>query len=304
MRAYDTQWQRFQTWCRTRGVAPLPAAPVVVAQYVAENAQTGAAIASINVMLTAIRFSHRAAGLAFGRTHPALTLVLDGIRREHVRAQRQAEPLTGKLLSEILATLRRAPTDLRDAALLSLLYLFALRASEVVALDWMHGGTGSGRCTIGSEKAEVMLLGSMASACNPQAIVIPTRSNLLALQAIQAWVAHADIKPGEPLLRALTRGGVGGSRMHVGSVGALVKRAVARHLMRIGTPTEDAGAARRRFSGHSGRVGLYVSACEAGVPAQHTAALAAHTSMAMVLRYAHRAQMLRCSPHAWPEVGV
>jgi hypothetical protein len=42
-RAYDAQWQRFQTWCRTRGVAPLPAAPVVVAQYVAENAQAGAA---------------------------------------------------------------------------------------------------------------------------------------------------------------------------------------------------------------------------------------------------------------------
>jgi hypothetical protein len=135
--------------------------------------------------------------------------------------------------------------------------------------------------------------------------MIPTQANPRALQAVQAWVAHADIEPGQPLLRALTRGGgISRSRMHVASVGVLVKCAIARHLTRIGTPAEEAVVTTRRFCGHSGRVGLYVSASEAGVPAQHVAALARHKSMTMVLRYAQRAQMLRCSPHAWPSVGV
>ena len=58
-----------------------------------------------------------------------------------------------------------------------------------------------------------------------------------------------------------------------------------------------------RFSGHSGRVGLYVSATEAGVPAQHIAALARHKSMAIVLRYAQQADLLACSPHAWLQPG-
>jgi site-specific recombinase XerD len=159
-RAYADQWQRFEDWCRPRIIAALPAEPVTVAQYLADSARAGAAVASINVMIAAIVFRHRAAGLVFDRADPVLAAVVDGIRRQHVRPQRQAEPLTGQLLGEILAEVRPEPVDLRDAALLSLLYLFALRASEVVALDWLRRGSGGGWCTIGAEKAEVLLMRS------------------------------------------------------------------------------------------------------------------------------------------------
>jgi site-specific recombinase XerD len=135
-RAYATQWQQFATWCGGHGVSALPADPRLVAEYLAVRAQAGVSVASINVMLAAVCFMHKMSGLSFARTHPILMLAVDGMRRQHVGLQRQAEPLTGRLLVEVLAHLGAEPADLRDAALLSLLYAFALRASEIVALDW------------------------------------------------------------------------------------------------------------------------------------------------------------------------
>ena len=69
-------------------------------------------------------------------------------------------------------------------------------------------------------------------------------------------------------------------------------------------PTDTAVLQANLYSGHSGRVGLYVSASEAGVAPQTLAALARHVSLAMVRRYADRADMLKCAPHRAAGVGV
>jgi integrase len=287
-RAYASQWQGFVAWCETCHSSCLPADPQMVAAYLASRAQDGARVASVSVMVAAIAFAHKARGMSFDRRHPALALVLDGIRRAHIRPQQQAEPL-----------------DRRDAALLSILYTFALRASEAVSLDWMTPGQGRGWLRIAPERAEVVLLGSKAAQGETEAILIPAQAIPATLQAVQDWVRHASIRPGEPLLRPITRGGaVRGVRMQVGSVSGVIKCAMARHLVRTGMPAGEAGAIASRFSGHSGRLGLYISATEAGVASEHIAALARHGSLAMARRYARRAEMLKCAPHLANGVGV
>ena len=136
-RAYAAQWQQFATWCGGQGVSALLADPRLVAEYLAVRAQAGVAVASINLMLAAVCFMHKMSGFGFARTDPILMLVLDGIRREHVGLQRQAEPLTGRLLGEVLAQLGEEPADVRDAALLCLLYAFALRPPK----SWRSTGS-------------------------------------------------------------------------------------------------------------------------------------------------------------------
>jgi integrase len=304
-RAYASQWQGFVAWCKICNCSCLPADPQVVAAYLAARAQAGAKVASVNVMVAAIAFAHKAKGVIFDRQHAALTLVLDGIRRAHVQHQQQAEPLTGDILRELLARFGDTSLDRRDAALLGLLYAFALRASEAVSLDWTKLGQGRGWLRIAPDRAEVVLLGSKAAQGETESILIPALANPATLQALQDWVRHAGIRPGEPLLRPITRGGaVRGVRMQVGSVSGVIKRAMARHLVRTGMPAGEAGAMASRFSGHSGRLGLYISATEAGVASEHIAALARHASLAMVRRYARRADMLKCAPHLARGVGV
>jgi integrase len=276
----------------------------MVAAYLAQRAQAGAAVASIEVAVAAIAFAHRTEGYVLERAHPALSLVLDGIRREHARVQQQAQPLTAGLLGDVLAGSSIAPVERRDAALLALLYVFALRPSEVVGLDWGRHGSGRGWLSIDSDRAQMVLLGSKASTA-PEVIAIPSAAIPRALEAVRIWIELAGIAVGEPFLRPLTRaGGIRAERLHVGSVSGIVKRALLRHFLGIGMAIDAAYSEAHRFSGHSGRVGFYVSATEAGVPPQHIAAVARHGSLAMARRYARRAELIKCAPHLAPGVGV
>jgi site-specific recombinase XerC len=304
-RAYQAQWQQFAAWCEQRRTSALPADPPLVAEYLAERAQLGSAVGSIDVMLAAVGFMHQMSGFTFARRHPILKLVLDGIRRQHVAQQPQAAPLTGRLLSQVLAGLGDGAIDRRNAALLSLLYAFALRASEVVALDWLQRGDGQGWLSFGADRLEIVLLGSKACQQRAQQVAIPAAANPRVLTALQRWIDLAQVAPGEPLVRPVARGGsVRRSRLDTASVSGIIKRVMACHLQQTGVSPVEAAQHARRFSGHSGRIGLYVAAAEAGVPAQHIAALARHCSMTVALRYTRQAELLRCSPHARPGVGV
>ena len=304
-RTYRSQWRAFEVWCRQRGVTALPAEPMTVATYLAQRAQAGAAVAALSVTLAALRFKHRTAALPFALNDPTLALVLDGIRREHVGEQRQAEPLTGYLLREVLQGGDGSIEFLRSAALLAILYVFALRPAEAATLDWHMLGGGPGWLTIAPDAAEIVLLGSKASPRRMERVVVPTDANPLAMAAIERWVAAIGIAAGEPLLRAVRcNGAVGRSRLHAGNVSAIVKRAMTRHLERSGLTPDAARLRARGFSGHSGRLGMYITTVEAGVPPQHIAALARHKGMAMVRRYAARADMLKCASHHTHGVGV
>lgn len=304
-RTYQAQWQGFAGWCSEQRCSPLPAEPQMVAAYLAQRAQAGAAVASLGVALAALRFAHGAAGLAFHLDDPTLALVLKGIRRQHLRAQRQAAPLTGPLLRQILSQPRMTSHDARDGALLALLYLFGLRAAEVVAIDWQQVGRGRGWLGLSPDRAEIVLLGSKASPTRLERVVIPTAVNALGIEAINSWIAAARILPGTPLLRALKCGGSSGTcRLDAGSIAPIIKRAMARHFQHTGLLSDAAKAKAASFSAHSGRIGLYVTATEAGVAPQQLAALARHGSLNMVRRYAAQADLFVCAPHRAPGVGV
>ena len=150
-----------------------------------------------------------------------------------------------------------------------------------------------------------MLPGTKASPGSAELVAIPAQKCPQALQAIGNWIVQAQIRPGEPIVRPLLKGGIARQeRVHAASIGCIVKAAMLRHYLRLGVPAETAAEKAGRFTGHSGRVGMYVTASEAGSAPQHTAAIARHKSLGMVLRYSKRADMVKCAPHHLPGVGV
>jgi hypothetical protein len=92
--------------------------------------------------------------------------------------------------------------------------------------------------------------------------------------------------------------------MHPTSLGTVIKARIVLHLRALGAPRDKAEAEAAKYSGHSGRVGFYVAASEAGAPPQHIAAIARHKTLNMARRYSEKADMLKNAPHRLPGVGV
>ena len=152
-RAYAGQWARFEAWCRARGAAALPAAPVLVAAYLTERAET-ARISTVRVAAAAIGAAHRARGAADPTAAASVRAVVAGIARQHAArpdaAPRQAAPFSLESAVLLLALAQQprrtgrgvesarvaAARGLEDGAIVSLAFCAGLRRSEIAALRW------------------------------------------------------------------------------------------------------------------------------------------------------------------------
>ena len=97
-RAYAGQWARFDTWCRARGGQALPAAPVLVAAYLTERAET-AKIATVRVAAAAIGAAHRAPGADDPTGTPAVRAGIARIARQHAACP-EAAPRQAALVDQ------------------------------------------------------------------------------------------------------------------------------------------------------------------------------------------------------------
>ena len=76
-----------------------------------------------------------------------------------------------------------------------------------------------------------------------------------------------------------------------------LKARIARYLETCGYTREAANAEAAKYSGHSGRVGMYTTASEAGIAIEAVvAALARHKSLHVAQKYARKADQLKRAP--------
>ena len=143
--AYASALRRFDEWLAGR-----PATDETLAGYLAELFTAGKSPASASMVVAAVRFRARLAGIE-SPTGPATERVLAGFRRKATgRGRGQAAPCTADNLAAILATAARPRTNgrgtesdetalergLEDSAIAALLFQGGLRRSEVAALRW------------------------------------------------------------------------------------------------------------------------------------------------------------------------
>lgn len=253
--------------------------------------------------LSAIADAHRRQGHAFETRPPELRTALKGIRRTYAAPIAQAAALKPKMIRAILTSLDDTPIERRDAALLALLFAGAPRRSEISGLDYTQVGSGDGYLALTREAVEIVLLRSKARS-EPAGVRIPRDENPLLVAALEQWIAIADVRAGEPLFRSIKKGGHIRGRLADGGVCLALKARVATYLRGCGWPHEAAEAAASKYSGHSGRVGMYTAASEAGVPIEAVAALARHKSLNVAQKYARHADQLRRAPSRNPAVAI
>jgi len=163
--------------------------------------------------------------------------VMRGIRRAIGAAPKQKAPATADLIRAMLDACPDTLQGKRDRALLALGFAGAFRRSELVALkvaDLAEVPDGL-RVTIRRSKTDQEGLG--------QEIAIPRGYRLRPVEAVQAWLAAAEISSG-PVFRPVLKGGrVQAEPLTAHSVAAIVKRYA-----------ELAGLDPEQFAGHSGYV--------------------------------------------------
>ncbi|MGO4686202.1 tyrosine-type recombinase/integrase [Hyphomicrobium sp. 2TAF46] len=304
-RAYAAQLKQWLAWCEASSTPPFPAEPNAVANYLSARATKGQTVSTLRTAVAAIKAGHDAQGLTFDSKAPAIVRTLRGITNTAPRIAKQAEPIRGRDILDLMDSTDASLIGVRDAALLALGYVFALRRSELVALDLENQGDGDGVLRITARTMEVSLAIAKTSAAGEvQTVAVPRLENAEAVQAVEAWISLAGIKKGEPLLRHVRKGGKLGGRLHPQSVAKIVKVRIGMHYEDLGASREDAQTEAARYSGHSMRVGFCVAAAESGADLRAIASVSRHRSLSMPARYSQRAEQIRTSPHRLPGVGL
>src|SRR4051812_25991826 len=81
-KAYAGDWADFATWCSQAGEDPLPSTPEAAARYLAQLADVGRKVSTIQRRVAAIRCVHKAAGFEPPTGAEGVKAVMRGIRRQ------------------------------------------------------------------------------------------------------------------------------------------------------------------------------------------------------------------------------
>jgi integrase len=267
-RAYQADWRDFSRWCDATGLAALPAEPATVGSYLADRAATRTT-ATLARRLAGISTAHRLAGHHLDTRHPAIRTVMQGIRRTHGTAPRQANPLRTSTLRDLLDTCGTTRLiDRRDRALLLLGLASALRRAElaaltVVDLDFVEEGV---KLSVARGKTDQEAAGQIVG-------VVATGSPTCPVAALLTWLEAAGITEGA-VFRAIDRHGRIDAGLSDRAIALIVKRRVA-----------SAGVDPTGYSAHSLRAGCATEAAAHGVEERDIGRHTRHRSIPVLRGY-------------------
>jgi site-specific recombinase XerD len=266
--AYAADLDHFATWCTARGVAPVPASPATVVEYLTDMAGTYRP-STITRRLAGISVAHQLAGAPTPTTDPVVRAVMAGIRRTLGTAPEQHAPAGIGEVRRMVARLdTRTLAGKRDRALLLCGFALAARRSELVALDVADLEPAERGYTVRIRRSKTDQEGRGTTRALPRG----TDPETCPVRALEEWRTAAGITEG-PLFRSITRWGAVGGRLSGTTVAAVVKSAAA-----------GAGLDPARYSGHSLRAGFCTTAAARGVSERAIARQTGHAANSPVLR--------------------
>jgi site-specific recombinase XerD len=274
--AYASDWHDFAAWCALRGATALPAHAGIVAAYLSGLADSGRKSSTIGRRAAAIGYHHKIAGHEPPTGSEGVKAVLRGIRRTIGAARQGKAPATHDVIGQMVALCPDSMIGRRDRALLCLGFAGAFRRSELCALDVSD-------LTEVPDGLRVLIRRSKGDQEGQgQEVAIPRGYRLRPVEAVQSWLAAAEINSG-PVFRAVGKGGrVSCEALEPGAAARIVKG----YARRVGLD----GAA---YAAHSLRSGFLTSAAEAGASVFKLSEVSRHRSLDTLRGYVRRVDMFR-----------
>jgi integrase len=285
---YADTWAAFRSWCEAHDAPCLPAAPAIVAAYLSAR-QDRLGRSGLRLVLAAIAFHHRRAGVLWSAADPVITTVMRGILRAQQRPVRPAAALTSAEIKKLIATCddgligRAALPGLRDRALLLTCFAGGLRRSELVALDHedltvtkdgLRLRIRRSKSDQEGEGAEVLIARGLQTATCP-------------VRAMELWLQRSRIDYGAVFPR-VTAAGTIETRL----TGNGVWRILRRRAQQAGLEIPEG----ERLSPHGMRAGFITEAYLNGALDEQVMAHARQKDVNTTRRYRKRAKTVAASP--------
>lgn len=301
-RIYKARWQMFVQWCEGRGVRPMPAEPVIVAEYLValledlprqhnDPRQCKRSSSTVAGHLAAIRKNHEimlamidpAQRPADPTRHPIVQMTWEGIRRDLGVAPRERKTAASTDGLDRMLAATQEPSDrpgesyrqLRDRALLLLGFWGAFRRSELCALQTedLRFETEGLIVTLRRSKTDQEGAG--------REVALPARPSDLShcpVHAVLAWMRRAQIDTG-PVFRGVRGRKVQQAPLHE-----------EQFVRRIKQLARKAGLRPALFAGHSLRAGFVTASIQAGASPFSVMDVTGHKSYETLRRYVREAE--------------
>ena len=264
---------------------PVPAA--LVAAYLVDRHEQGAALTSLRRHMASISKWHQAAALASGLdiANPCTTMLVrdcvTGLRKENTRKVRQAPPLLEHHLVAMVNALDMLTLrGHRDKAMLLLGWCGALRRAELGALTWEQIQIRPG------EGLVLTIMGAKTDkAGEGQPVGVPYQDNvgLCPVRALQTWAGKAGHTLDKATGPVFTQIGKHGNNLGTAMGGQAVGAVINQRALQAGLPG---------FTGHSLRAGLATAAILAGRQEHEVMTTTRHRSQAVFRGYVRNAELL------------
>jgi integrase len=274
--AYAADWKDFAIWCFARGATPLPAHPGIVAAYLSALAHSGRKSSTIGRRAASIAYQHKMAGIdPLPTSSEGVKATLRGIRRTIGTATQGKAPATHDIIASMLDLCPDTMIGKRDRALIAFGFAGAFRRSELCALqvDDLTEVPDGLRVLIRHSKTDQEGQG--------QEVAIPRGYKLRPVEAVQTWLAAAEISAG-PVFRAVGKGG--GPVSDKAMVPESAARVVKKYATRVGL---DPAA----YAGHSLRSGYLTSSAQSGASIWKMAEHSRHRSLDTLRGYVRRVDL-------------
>lgn len=207
--AYARDWGRFRMWCEARRLAPIGAEPLLVAQFLEQEADLGYSSKTLGHRLAAIGHMHRRQG-----AEPPLLKDHDGhIRATLLRIEQHAQ--IGNSLQATTTILRTVLLNIsedtllaaRDRALLALRIAGAFQLSELAALSLARIRREDNRLEIRLGKGSSKLNRNATLTIADDTVLQPVTlfDHWRSRSAIQAGQVFRQILPGERIGDAMKK---------------------------------------------------------------------------------------------------
>ena len=265
LRAYQSDYRDFSTFCAKNGLSSMPTQPKIIALYITHLSKTSK-FSTLKRRIASISVLHKLKGHYLDTKHPIIMENLHGIKRTLGSRQKAKKPILINELKLIIKAIDKEKN--RDKALILIGFAGGFRRSELVNIDYddVEFVTEGVKIIIKRSKTDQSWEGSV------KAIPYFENKEFCPVIALKDYVSEKF------------------SGKNKGKVFEISDKSVALIIKKY---AEKAGLDSSRYAGHSLRSGFATTAAEFGAEERNIMAMTGHKTTQMVRRYIQEANLFK-----------